>query len=199
MKLKKVVLSILVGVVFSSTIVGVLVNTSEVIYASKSSEKISASKEEKKAINNLARALKEAHNAAPSVDEEQMARGVMAYVAGDAQENNLPKNEKDARIAALYGSSFFSTEKFGKCMLNKMGLGELKNLAKIIFKPVTIKYLKSHAWKKASAMIVHAIEKHASKKLARFAVKRIAKFALPGIGWGSVAMWGAECGWREFH
>ncbi|MGM9905036.1 hypothetical protein [Lactobacillus sp.] len=84
-------------------------------------------------------------------------------------------------------------------MLNKMGMGELKNLAKVIFKPLTVKYLKSHAWKKASSIMVRTITKYASKKVASFAVKRLAKLAMPGIGWGSVALWGAECGWDEFH
>lgn len=123
----------------------------------------------------------------------------MAYISGDAQDSNLPKNETEARIATLYGASFFSLDSFGKCMLNKMGLGELKNLAKVIFKPATVRYLKSHAWKKASAMMVNAITKHASKKVASLAVKRIAKMALPGVGWASVALWGAQCGWDEFH
>ena len=38
-----------------------------------------------------------------------------------------------------------------------MDLGELKNLAKIIFKPATVRYLKSHAWKKASVHTEAAI------------------------------------------
>ncbi len=70
-----------------------------------------------------------------------------------------------------------------------MDLGELKNLAKIIFNPATVRYLKSHAWKKASAMMVNAI----------LAVKKLANLTLPGVGWASVAWWGAQCGWDEFH
>lgn len=38
------------------------------------------------AIDNLAEQLEEAYNAAPNVDVEEMARGVMAYASGDAQE-----------------------------------------------------------------------------------------------------------------
>lgn len=47
--------------------------------------------------------------------------------------------------------------------------------------------------------MVNEITKHASKKVASFAVKRIARMALPGIGWASIAIWGAECGWNELR
>lgn len=201
MKLQKLFYALLVSVTLGGVVSEIFVNASETTYASEvDNQEESFSQEEKeKAIDNLANALESAYRAAPDVDEVRMAEGVMAYVAGDAQESDLPKNETEARIAALYGSSFFSLDRFGKCMLNKMGLGELKNLAKVIFKPATVRYLKSHAWKKASAMMVNAITKHASKKVASLAVKRIANIALPGIGWASVALWGAECGWDEFH
>lgn len=147
------------------------------------------------AIDNLAEQLEKAHNAAPDVDVEEMARGVMAYASGDAQETTLKRLSRGSR----YSTNAFSADRFGKCMLNKMGLGELKNLAKVIFKPATVRYLKSHAWKKASAMMVKAIVKYAPKKVASLAVKRIANLALPGVGWASVAWWGAQCGWDEFH
>lgn len=147
------------------------------------------------AIDNLAEQLEKAHNAAPNVDVEEMARGVMAYASGDAQETTLKRLSRGSR----YSTNAFSADRFGKCMLNKMGLGELKNLAKVIFKPATVRYLKSHAWKKASAMMVKAIVKYAPKKVASLAVKRIANLALPGVGWASVAWWGAQCGWDEFH
>ena len=147
------------------------------------------------AIDNLAEQLEEAHSAAPDVDVEEMARGVMAYASGDAQETTLRRLSRGGR----YSTSAFSADRFGKCMLNKMGLGELKNLAKVIFKPATVRYLKSHAWKKASALMVKAIMKYAPKKVASLAVKKLANLALPGVGWASVAWWGAQCGWDEFH
>lgn len=168
-------------------------------YASEVENQEELFSQKEQAINNLAIALESAHKGAPYVDEEQMAEGVMAYISGDVQESNLPKNEAETRLAILYGTSLFSLDSFGKCMLNKMGLGELKNLAKVIFKPATVRYLKSHAWKKASAIMVNEITKHASKKVASFAVKRIARMALPGIGWASIAIWGAECGWNELR
>lgn len=31
------------------------------------------------------------------------------------------------------------------------------------------------------------------------AVKKFANLTLPGVGWASVAWWGAQCGWDEFH
>ena len=89
--------------------------------------------------------------------------------------------------SGVYSTNAFSPDRFGKCILNKMDLGELKNLAKIIFKPATVRYLKSHAWKKASAMMVNAIVQYAPKKVASLAVKKLANLALPGVGWASVA------------
>ena len=62
-----------------------------------------------------------------------------------------------------------------------MDLGELKNLAKIIFKPATVRYLKSHAWKKASAMMVNAIVQYAPKKVASLAAVSYTHLTLPTI------------------
>ncbi|WP_241009850.1 hypothetical protein [Lactobacillus helveticus] len=166
-----------------------------VAQASEISADTLSDKDVNNAIDNLAQVLEAAHEADPNVDTEEMARGVMAYASGDAQETTLRSLSRLGR----YETNGFSSDRFGKCMLNKMGLGELKNLAKVIFKPATVRYLKSHAWKKASAMMVKAIVKYAPKKVASLAVKRIANLALPGIGWASVAWWGAQCGWDEFH
>ena len=52
---------------------------------------------------------------------------------------------KSLSRGGVYSTNAFSPDRFGKCILNKMDLGELKNLAKIIFKPATVRYLKSHA------------------------------------------------------
>ncbi|MHC6159511.1 hypothetical protein G8B25_03930 [Lactobacillus delbrueckii] len=112
----------------------------------------------------------------------------MAYASGDAQETTLRRLSRGGR----YSTNAFSADRFGKCMLNKIGLGELKNLAKVIFKPATVRYLKSHAWKKASALMVKAIMKYAPKKVASLAVKKLANLALPGVGWASVAWWGGS-------
>ena len=166
-----------------------------VAQASEISADTLSDKDVNNAIDNLAQVLEAAHEADPNVDTEEMARGVMAYASGDARETTLRSLSRLGR----YETNGFSADRFGKCMLNKMGLGELKNLAKVIFKPATVRYLKSHAWKKASAMMVKAIVKYAPKKVASLAVKRIANLALPGIGWTSVAWWGAQCGWDEFH
>lgn len=197
MKIKKVLSTL---VIMLCTLSLVVVTPTQIIFAAKSEEqaeyKITQS-DINKAVNHLAVALKLAYEDNPDMDEEIMARSVMAYASGDIQLPQTSEDERNMKIEAIYGVSLFSYNRFGKCMLNKMGLGELKNLAKVIFKPKTVKLLKSHAWKKASAKIVNAITKHASKKLASFAVKRIAKFALPGIGWGSLALYGAQCGWNE--
>lgn len=47
--------------------------------------------------------------------------------------------------------------------------------------------------------MVKAIMKYAPKKVASLAVKKLANLALPGVGWASVAWWGTQCGWDEFH
>lgn len=131
------------------------------VYASETTQNESdnlSSTEVNAAIDNLAEQLEEAYNAAPNVDVEEMARGVMAYASGDAQETTLRRLSRGGR---------YST--------------------------------KSHAWKKASALMVKAIMKYAPKKVASLAVKKLANLALPGVGWASVAWWGAQCGWDEFH
>ncbi|AUC02099.1 hypothetical protein BBD24_00185 [Lacticaseibacillus paracasei subsp. paracasei] len=117
--------------------------------------------------------------------EETVAKNIMLYSFSEEQ----PASTRMKR----------SISSFSECMVIKMGLGQLKDVAKMVFNEQVVRYLKSQAWKKASAMIVQRTTKFAGKKLASFAVKRLAHFALPGVGWVSVAWMGAQCGWDEIH
>ncbi|MEB3363136.1 hypothetical protein SDC49_03760 [Lactobacillus sp. R2/2] len=93
MKLQKLFYALLASVTLGGVVSEIFVNASETTYASEvDNQEESFSQEEKeKAIDNLANALESAYRAAPDVDEVRMAEGVMAYVAGDAQESDLPK------------------------------------------------------------------------------------------------------------
>lgn len=137
------------------------------------------------ATSNLATVLEEAYTSDPNVTEETVAKNIMLYSFSEEQ----PASTRMKR----------SISSFSECMVIKMGLGQLKDVAKMVFNEQVVRYLKSQAWKKASAMIVQRITKFAGKKLASFAVKRLAHFALPGVGWVSVAWMGAQCGWDEIH
>ncbi|QVI36052.1 hypothetical protein KG086_09245 [Lacticaseibacillus chiayiensis] len=119
------------------------------------------------------------------MSEETVAQNVMLYSFSEAP----VASERTKR----------SLSSFSQCMVIKMGLGELRDVAKMVFNEQVVRYLKSQAWKKASAMIVQRITRFAGKKVASFAIKRLAHFALPGIGWGAVAIMGAQCGWAEIH
>jgi hypothetical protein len=141
--------------------------------------------EVEQAIDNFACALEGVHKTTPTISEEVVAQQVLAYAMSDQQ--------------MLSSRTKRSISSFQQCFADKMGLTGLRDIAKRIFSPQIIKLLKKGAWQKASAGMVSVITKFASKKLAKLAVKKLASLALPGIGWGSVAIWGAQCGWNEIH
>lgn len=163
---------------------GPLVTAGSAVYASE--DTLDITKEEiDQATDNLSTILAEAYSTDPNMSEETVAQNVMLYSFSEAPDTS----ERTKR----------SLSSFSQCMVIKMGLGELRDGAKMVFNEQVVRYLKSQAWKKASAMIVQRITRFAGKKIASFAVKRLAHFALPGIGWGSLAIMGAQCGWAEIH
>ncbi|ERN49425.1 hypothetical protein [Lacticaseibacillus paracasei] len=176
--------SYLVAFAVALLLAGPISTTGSTVYASENSVEISQADIDQ-ATSNLATVLEEAYTSDPNVTEETVAKNIMLYSFSEEQ----PASTRMKR----------SISSFSECMVIKMGLGQLKDVAKMVFNEQVVRYLKSQAWKKASAMIVQRITKFAGKKLASFAVKRLAHFALPGVGWVSVAWMGAQCGWDEIH
>lgn len=92
-------------------------------------------------------------------------------------------------------------------MLNKMGLAQIRNMAKYIFSSKTRKLLKSRQYRKASALIIKLIRKYAprvvgkraSRWVTKKAIKALARFGLPGVDGGTVAWYAAKCGWSELR
>lgn len=136
------------------------------------------------------------------MDEEYLARGVLAYAFGDV--TFTPEEVKEINSPDF---SIYSASSFGRCMLNQMGLGQIKNFAKSIFSPTTRRLLKSHQYRKAAKIIVRNVRKVAVRRLgkkagswlAKKATKALARLGLPGVGWGTVAWYAAKCGWKEFR
>lgn len=65
-------------------------------------------KELAQAIDKLAQAFKEAHDANPDMDEVQLSKGVLSYATGEIK---LP-TERELRLQMLYGSAFFFSRRF---------------------------------------------------------------------------------------
>lgn len=150
-------------------------------------------KELDEAIDKLAQAFKEAHEANPDMDEVELSKGVLSYAIG---ETKLP-TEKELRLQMLYGSAFFSADKFGRCPLEHFGLTGLGNYAKVLYSPQIKKLLQSHAWEKAANLMVRAFAKVAGKKLAKKLAEQIAKSLVPGVGWLSLGWTVANCGLKS--
>jgi len=150
----------------------------------------------------LARALQDACDENPNLDPEYLARGVLAYAVGDVQ--FTPAQVKEINLNPY---SVYSASSFGKCMLNKMGLAQIRNMAKYIFSSKTRKLLKSRQYRKASALIIKLIRKYAprvvgkraSRWVTKKAIKALARFGLPGVDGGTVAWYAAKCGWSELR
>ena len=150
----------------------------------------------------MARALQDACEENPNLDPEDLARGVLAYAVGDVQ--FTPAQVKEINLNPY---SVYSASSFGKCMLNKMGLAQIRNMAKYIFSSKTRKLLKSRQYRKASALIIKLIRKYAprvvgkraSRWVTKKAIKALARFGLPGVDGGTVAWYAAKCGWSELR
>ena len=74
--------------------------------------------EENEATDKLATALKDACEQNPNMDEEYLARGVLAYAFGDV--TFTPEEVKEINSPDF---SIYLASSFGRCMLNQMGLG----------------------------------------------------------------------------
>lgn len=85
-------------------------------------------KELDEAIDKLAQAFKEAHEANPDMDEVELSKGVLSYAIG---ETKLP-TEKELRLQMLYGSAFFSADKFGRCLLEHFWFNWVRKLCQSI-------------------------------------------------------------------
>lgn len=143
-------------------------------------------------------------------DEEKLidetARGLEALYTKAATldtEGNILDVDMDILYASLQEMGMGpiitprSWQSFGTCLAKKIGISDAKEIARIIFNDQVKKYLKSHAWKKASAYIVQKIKKVAGQKGASWAVKKLAHKLLPGGLIGEIAVGAAWCGAKE--
>lgn len=169
---------------------GIFLSAGTSVYAAEQDTKdieYYSQEEYDKAIDNLAVILEnefQAEKAAdPNITEEQALKNVLAYVLSDNDDSSARSKR--------------SLDSFGQCMAQKLGILEIKDIAKQVFNKQVVGFLKSGAWKKASAKIAQIITQRLGKKVASIVIKKIARFFLPGIGWGSMAWAGIQCGWNE--
>ena len=188
--MKKIIYSILIAVTLGTAFFSGLTN---ITYA-KAVNKNNTTKETRKqldsAIDKLAQAFEDAYDANRGMDEVELSKGMLSYATGELE---LP-TEKELQLQALYGSSFFSAEKFGKCLLNQYGIIGVKNTAKALYSRQIEKLLRSHAWKKASEAIIKRVAKRLGKKVAKKLAEKIASSLVPGIGWASLGWVVGKCG-----
>lgn len=190
MNLKKILCTTLATVTLGTAFSSVLATPTYASEANVEENDEVTQKELAQAIDKLAQAFKEAHDANPDMDEVKLSKGVLSYATGEIK---LP-TERELRLQMLYGSAFFSAEGFGNCLLKQYGIMGAENYAKVLYSPQIKKLLRSHAWEKAASLMVKAFAKVAGKKLAKQFAEKIAGSLVPGVGWVSLGWTVANCG-----
>lgn len=169
-------------------ILGIFISAGTSVYAAEQTKvdtEYYSQEEYDKAVDNLAIAFQEQYDSTvksnPNLTEEDIVKSILLFTFSD-ESHSINKRSLDS---------------FGQCMMQKLGISELKNIAKQVFNKQVVQALKSKAWKKASSIIANAITKYAGKKMASWAIKKIAHYFLPGTGWFSLGVAVGQCGLGE--
>jgi hypothetical protein len=91
----------------------------------------------------------------------------------------------------------FSYNNFGKCIVKSVGSVIGLDVVKRAMNGKVRKALKSHAWKKASAIFYNNIKKYLGKRATKYLIKKIAHIGLPGGLPAKFAFVVAKCGIKE--
>ncbi|TPR20143.1 hypothetical protein DY138_01515 [Apilactobacillus timberlakei] len=144
------------------------------------------------AVDGLSYAMEKAYQEGlkqdPSYTPEKAAKDVLTYTV------TTPKNNQ---AQSPYSDSFFSIKGFGGCLFNDLGIGSATNLVKIIINRGVIYNLKRGSYRAAADLILSRLESHSSGKIAKFAIKKISGYLVPGLGWGTLAWWLSSCAWKN--
>lgn len=144
------------------------------------------------AVDGLSYAMEKAYQEGlkqdPSYTPEKAAKDVLTYTV------TTPKNNQ---AQSPYSDSFFSIKGFGGCLFNDLGIGSATNLVKTIINRGVIYNLKRGSYRAAADLILSRLESHASGKIAKFAIKKISGYLVPGFGWGTLAWWLSSCAWKN--
>ncbi len=103
MNLQKILCTTLATVTLGTAFSSVLATPTYASEANVEENDEVTQKELAQAIDKLAQAFKEAHDANPDMDEVQLSKGVLSYATGEIK---LP-TERELRLQMLYGSAFF--------------------------------------------------------------------------------------------
>lgn len=155
MNLQKILCTTLATVTLGTAFSSVLATPTYASEANVEENDEVTQKELAQAIDKLAQAFKEAHDANPDMDEVQLSKGVLSYATGEIK---LP-TERELRLQMLYGSAFFSAEGFGKCLLKQYGIMGAENYAKVLYSPQIKNYCGHMLGKKQQVLWLKHLQK----------------------------------------